>query len=314
MSFTAEVKTQICAAEWGECCARAQLSSVMKMCSTMNLSAQGIHLRVQCEHANTAKRIWKLLKERYQVEPQLSVLRKVRLKKNNIYVIRVHERAMEILKDLEICTDKGLQPRPSAKMVRKDCCAQAYLAGAFLAGGSVNAPTTSNYHLEISTSDQELAEFLCRLMNRFYLPAKIIQRRAQHVVYLKASDKIADFLRMCKADEALLEFEDTRIQLDFYNSLTRLDNCELANEMKSISAARKQLEDIAWIENYRSLDTLPERLQHVIEVRRAYPEASMNELCELCAERFGENISKSGMKHRLAKIREIAAQYRSDAE
>ena len=265
MSFTAEVKTQICAAEWGECCARAQLSSVMKMCSTMNLSAQGIHLRVQCEHANTAKRIWKLLKERYQVEPQLSVLRKVRLKKNNIYVIRVHERAMEILKDLEICTDKGLQPRPSAKMVRKDCCAQAYLAGAFLAGGSVNAPTTSNYHLEISTSDQELAEFLCRLMNRFYLPAKIIQRRAQHVVYLKASDKIADFLRMCKADEALLEFEDTRIQRDFYNSLTRLDNCELANEMKSISAARKQLEDIAWIENYRSLDTLPERLQHVIE-------------------------------------------------
>ena len=267
MSFTAEVKTQICAAEWGECCARAQLSSVMKMCSTMNLSAQGIHLRVQCEHANTAKRIWKLLKERYQVEPQLSVLRKVRLKKNNIYVIRVHERAMEILKDLEI-----------------------------------------------STSDQELAEFLCRLMNRFYLPAKIIQRRAQHVVYLKASDKIADFLRMCKADEALLEFEDARIQRDFYNSLTRLDNCELANEMKSISAARKQLEDIAWIENYRSLDTLPERLQHVIEVRRAYPEASMNELCELCAERFGENISKSGMKHRLAKIREIAAQYRSDAE
>ena len=119
---------------------------------------------------------------------------------------------------------------------------------------------------------------------------------------------------MCKADEALLEFEDTRIQRDFYNSLTRLDNCELANEMKSISAARKQLEDIAWIENYRSLDTLPERLQHVIEVRRAYPEASMNELCELCAERFGENISKSGMKHRLAKIREIAAQYRSDAE
>lgn len=83
---------------------------------------------------------------------------------------------------------------------------------------------------------------------------------------------------MCKADEALLEFEDTRIQRDFYNSLTRLDNCELANEMKSISAARKQLEDIAWIENYRSLDTLPERLQHVIEVRRAYPEASMNEL------------------------------------
>ena len=59
MSFTAEVKTQICVAEWGECCARAQLSSVMKMCSTMNLSAQGIICACNCiqKHANTAKRI-----------------------------------------------------------------------------------------------------------------------------------------------------------------------------------------------------------------------------------------------------------------
>ena len=93
--------------------------------------------------------------------------------------------------------------------------------------------------------EETLAKFLCRLMNRFYLPAKVIKRRNQHVVYLKASDKIADFLRMCKANDALFEFEDSRIQRDFLNSLTRLDNCELANEMKSLSAARRQLEDIA---------------------------------------------------------------------
>ncbi len=214
MSFTAEVKTQICAAEWGECCARAQLSSVMKMCSTMNLSAQGIHLRVQCEHANTAKRIWKLLKERYQVEPQLSVLRKVRLKKNNIYVIRVHERAMEILKDLEICTDKGLQPRPSAKMVRKDCCAQAYLAGAFLAGGSVNAPQTT----ELSSGDQrgrrELAKFLCRLMNRFYCrPRSSNGDPACRLSEGERQDR--RFSAHVQGNDALLEFEDSRIQRDF---------------------------------------------------------------------------------------------------
>lgn len=146
MSFTAEVKTQICAAEWGECCARAQLSSVMKMCSTMNLSAQGIHLRVQCEHAIRPSAYGSCSRSATRWSRSCRYCCKVRLKKNNIYVIRVHERAMEILKDLEICTDKGLQPAPSAKMVRKDCCAQAYLAGAFLAGGSVNAPTTSNYH------------------------------------------------------------------------------------------------------------------------------------------------------------------------
>ena len=311
MSFTAEVKNQICAASWKECCRKIQLVALIQMCSTMNITSQGMHIRIQCEHANTAKHIWKLLKEFYQVSPQLSVLRKIKLKKNNIYVIRVAAQALAILKDLGIYTDQGLQTHISSKMLRKDCCAQSYLAAAFLASGSVNAPQTTNYHLEISSNEESMAKFLCRLMNRFYLPAKVIKRRNQYVVYLKASDKIADFLRMCKANDALFEFEDNRIQRDFLNSLTRLDNCELANEMKSISAARKQLEDIEWILNYRTMDSLSEKLQNVIMVRQEHPEASMKELCDLCYERFGEEISKSGMKHRLTKIRELADQLRN---
>ena len=236
----------------------------------------------------------------------------MKLKKNNIYVIRVKNKAMEILKDLEIMTDKGLQNHPSSKMVRKECCARAYLAGAFLAGGSVNSPNKSNYHLEISTQNQDLAKFICKLMLRFHLPAKQIKRRNQEVVYLKASDKISDFLRCVGASDAVFTFEDSRIQRDFMNSLTRLDNCELANEMKSITAGKKQLEDIQWIETYRSLDTLPEKLQHAAFARKELPEASLNELCDYCAEVYDETISKSGMKHRLAKIRELAEQYRKE--
>ena len=102
MSFTAEVKNQICGAQWKTCCRKVQLAALIQMCSTMNITSQGMHIRIQSEHANTAKHIWKLLKEFYQVEPQLSVLRKIKLKKNNIYVIRVNSRALEILKDLEI--------------------------------------------------------------------------------------------------------------------------------------------------------------------------------------------------------------------
>ena len=147
---------------------------------------------------------------------------------------------------------------------------------------------------------------------RFDLPAKQIRRRNQEVVYLKASDKISDFLRCVGASDAVFTFEDSRIQRDFMNSLTRLDNCELANEMKSITAGKKQLVDIQWIETYRTLDSLPEKLQHVAYARKQLPEASLNELCEYCAEEFNETISKSGMKHRLAKLRELADQYRKE--
>ncbi|MEG0329433.1 MAG: DNA-binding protein WhiA [Longicatena sp.] len=309
MSFTTDVKSEIAGNELHPCCIRAELTAVLQMCSTMNFTSDGIAITIKTESATTAKRVFKYLKELYQVETQLSVIKKMKLKKNNVYVLRVTNKAMAILKDLEILTDKGLQSHPSSKMVRKECCARAYLAGAFLAGGSVNSPSKSNYHLEIATNDIELALFIEKLMHRFELPAKHIKRRNAEVVYVKASDKISDFLRCVGASDAVFTFEDSRIQRDFMNSLTRLDNCELANEMKSITAGKRQLEHIQWIENYRSLDTLPIKLQNAAKARKELPEASLIELCEYCEDEFDETISKSGMKHRLAKLKEIAEQY-----
>ena len=310
MSFTTEVKSEIAANELHPCCMKAELSAVLQMCSTMNFTSDGVHLTIKTENPTTAKRIYKLVKERYDVTTRLSVIKKMKLKKNNIYVIRVENKAMEILKDLEIFTEKGLQAHPSSRMLRKECCARAYLAGAFLAGGSVNSPNKANYHLEISTNNEGLAKFIQKLMNRFDLPAKYIKRRNQDVIYLKASDKIGDFLRSIGASDAVFTFEDSRIQRDFMNSLTRLDNCELANEMKSMAAGKKQLEDIQWIENYRGLEALPEKLQHAAYARKELPEASLLELCDYCADVYDETISKSGMKHRLAKLKEMADQYR----
>lgn len=310
MSFTTEVKSEIAANELHSCCVKAELSAVLKMCSTMNFTSNGVHLTIQNENPTIAKRIYRLLKEMYQVETQLSVIKKMKLKKNNAYVLRVTTKAMEILNDLEIFTDKGLQAHPSAKMLRKDCCARAYLAGAFMASGSVNSPSKSNYHLEISTADEDFAQFLQKLMVRFHLPAKQIKRRNQVVIYIKASDKISDFLRCIGASEAVFTFEDSRIQRDFMNSLTRLDNCELANEMKSMAAGKRQLEDIQWIETYGGLDSLPEKLQHAAYARKQLPDASLVELCEYCEDFYDETISKSGMKHRLAKLKELAEKVR----
>lgn len=310
MSFTTDVKSEIAANELHPCCMKAELSAVLQMCSTINITSTGMHLTAKTENATTAKRIYKLVKERYDVITGLSVIKKMKLKKNNIYVIRIENKAMEILKDLEIFTDQGLQVHPSSKLLRKDCCARAYLAGAFLAGGSVNSPNKANYHLEISTNDEESAKFIQKIMLRFDLPAKLIKRRNQEVVYLKASDKIGDFLRYIGASDSVFVFEDSRIQRDFINSLTRLDNCELANEMKSMATGKKQLEDIQWIETYQSLDSLPIKLQHVAYARKELPEASLNELCDYIADEYNESISKSGMRHRLTKIKELADQYR----
>ena len=312
MSFTTSVKGEVAANELKECCSLAQCSALIKMCSTLNINAQGMYLTIHSESAPTAKKILKLLKENYKIQSELSVLKKMNLKKNNIYVLRIYDHTQEILRDLGVMDKNGLRSHPTAKMVARDCCARAYLAGAFLAGGSVNSPNKTNYHLEIATTDEKLAKFLQKLMERFFLPAKIITRRNQYVVYLKSSEKIADFLKCIEATNSVFEYEDVRIQRDFMNSLTRLDNCDFANEMKTLAAGRKQCEDIEYLENYGALEYLPHKIKQVALLRKKYPEASLNELCEHYEEEYLETISKSGMRHRLNKMAEIAQTYKQE--
>lgn len=310
MSYTTDIKAEISQVDASVDELKVELAALMQICATLNFTSTGAHLVLQIENANTAKRIWKLVKECYGIDSKLSVIKKSKLKKNNIYVIRVEYKALEILGDLGIMTSEGLQSAPSKELTKKEDDARAYLRGSFLASGSINSPKTSNYHMEMSVETSELAKYLQWLLKRFGIPARTIKRRNQEVVYVKASDKISDFLRVIDANQALFVFEDQRIQRDFMNSLTRLDNCELANEVKTMKAAKGQLDDIEWIENYQSLDTLPPKLRDAAMLRKTYPDASLNELCEYYEEDHDETISKSGMKHRLAKIREVADQYR----
>lgn len=314
MSFTTSVKSEVASNELKDCCVKAQLSALIKMCSTLNFTSAGMHLTIQSESAPTAKKILRLMKELYHVQSELSVLKKMNLKKNNIYVLRLYDHTNDILHDLEIMDKNGFRSHPTAKLVSKECCAKAFLAGAFLAGGSVNSPNKTNYHLEIATSDESLTHFIQKQMERFGLPAKTIKRRNQYVAYLKSSEKIADFLKCIEATTSVFEYEDVRIQRDFMNNLTRLDNCDFANEMKSLAAGKSQCEDIEYLENYGALEFLPTKIKEVALLRKEHPEASLNELCGYFEEEYGETISKSGMRHRLNKMKEIAAIYKNQQD
>ena len=307
MSFTSDVKHEIAQIDLKDCCKRAELSALIQLCSTLNISNNGISLLVKTENATIAKRIWLLLKDLYNVDTQLSVMKKMNLKKNNIYNIRILEKSKDILIDLGLYSKRGFLDAPLMKIVNNECCAKSYLAGAFMATGSVNAPTRPNYHLEITAASKKHVDFLIKLMERFNLPAKVIIRRSSHVVYLKAADKIADFLKVIGAFNALLKFEDIRISRDFTNSLRRLDNCEVANEMNTIKAARSQLDDIKIIEDSGMLDTLDSKLKDIIKLRKENPEVSLIELSKKYEEQTGIIMSKSGIKHRLTKIKEIAS-------
>ena len=112
----------------------------------------------------------------------------------------------------------------------------------------MNHPSTANYHLEISVANEELALFIQYLMNTFELNAKIITRRTRYIIYIKSAEKIGDFLGLVGASSSYMSFESIRIDRDFINNINRLENCEIANEMKTMNAANQQLNDIKYIE------------------------------------------------------------------
>lgn len=311
MSFSSEVKNEIAKTERTGNDGRACLSALILMCSSLSFSSRGLTIIVTVENAAVARTIYSLVKQRYGVQIDLSVKRKMNLNKNFVYGLRILSGAMDILKDLGIYSSRGLLEKPLMKITANDSNARAYLAGAFMAGGSVNPPEKTNYHLEMTANNEKHADYLLELMARFDIHGRRIERRGHWIVYVKAAEKIADFLRVIGANEAVMNFENIRISRDFSNSLTRLNNCDVANEIKSQKAARNQIDDIEVLQKAGRLAYLDQKLRDTAEIRLANPEASLLELCDVYQKKTGSTVSKSGMKHRLVRIHEEAEKIRS---
>ncbi|WP_461213278.1 DNA-binding protein WhiA [Lacticaseibacillus sp. GG6-2] len=307
-SFASTVKKELTQLEVHPEHAKAELSALIRMNGTLGILNHQFVLNVQTENPAIARRLYALMKQVYHVEANLIVRRKMKLKKNNQYVVRLSNRVNEILADLDILDQSGLsiQTAIGAKIMGEEQRRRSYLRGAFLAGGSVNNPETSRYHLEVYSLYQDHNEDILTIMNDFGLNARTVERRSGYIVYLKEAEKIADFLQVIGATNAMLKFEDVRIVRDMRNSVNRLVNCETANLNKTVDAAHKQIENINYLKSHVGLDTLPEKLREVAALRLAHPDVSLKELGEMVP---SGAISKSGINHRLRKLNQIAEGY-----
>lgn len=309
MSFASETKKELTQITADTCCQRAELSAIVRMNGSMRIRDRRLTLEVVTENAAIARRIYLLFKGLFEIQPEILVRRKMRLKKNNVYLVRIPGRAREVLKRLFIMDEHhAYKSGVDAALIRQTCCARGYLRGAFLAGGSVNSPESVSYHLEIASIYQEHSAMLCDLCNQYQLKAKWIERKNGYVVYIKEGEKITEFLSLIGAHRALLRFEDVRIVKDMRNSVNRIVNCETANLNKTISAAFRQVENIRLIEREIGLEQLPERLQQVASLRLKHPDMSLKELGERLT---GGKVSKSGVNHRLRKLDKIAEKLRT---
>lgn len=308
MSYASEVKKELTGLEVHRGNAKAELMALIRMNGSVGLSNHQLVLNVATESPAIARRIYKLIKDFYQIESDILVRRKMRLKKNNTYVVRLRYHARELLTDLGIIDGLSIREDVPLELLKNDLMIRSYLRGAFLAGGSVNNPETSRYHLEIYSLYEEHNETISKLINRYHLNARTTSRRSGYIVYLKEAEKIANFLQLIGATSAMLKFENIRIVRDMRNSVNRLVNCENANMDKVANASNRQIENIRFIDERVGLNQLPPKLQMIAKTRLAHQEVSLKELGELVPD---GPISKSGVNHRLRKINQYAEKLRS---
>ncbi|KRL38862.1 DNA-binding protein WhiA [Liquorilactobacillus uvarum] len=310
MSYASEVKKELTTLDVHFANAKAELMALIRMNGSLSIAQHHFILNIQTENPAIARRIYTLLKKFYEVESELLVRRKMKLKKNNLYIVRLKKGSELVLNDLDILDGFQIKNSIPLNFLDDDAKARSYLRGAFLATGSVNNPEKSRYHLEIYSLYEEQNDVICTLINRYDLNARKTERRSGYITYLKEAEKIADFLSLIGATNAMLKFEDIRIIRDMRNSVNRIVNCENANMNKVADAAKKQIQNIQYIEKTVGLNKLPPKLQSVAHTRILNPEVSLKELGEIVP---GGPISKSGINHRLRKINELAQKIQEGA-
>ena len=315
MSFSTEAKNEL-ARIFPEkhCCRVGELAALTRLDGTMHIDEnQQVSMIIATESSPVARKIFRLFKELYNIEPKIHVQRKKRFKKNILYSVRVGSspKMMQILKELGVLGDDGeILPGIKKALIKRKCCRRSYLRGMFLGAGSINNPE-GNYHLELIINNSLFAREVVKLMDQFHnrseehtseLQAKISLRKKSYIVYLKESEQIAAFLNIIGAHRTLLEFENIRVIKDMRNKVNRLVNCDTANLKKAVEASLRQIKQIKLIEERIGLNKLSPRLREIARLRLENPDSNLKELGEM----LDPPVGKSGVNHRLRKIEAIA--------
>ncbi len=291
MTFTTKIKEELSLIDLEPVGARIFLAAYLNTNGKLSKNK----LIFVIENAKVARRIYKTIKETYNIDINITVRTQKRFRVKQIYILKINQKVDLILKDLKTIKDN----------LESDEEKTFYLKGAFLGAGNISDPSTSGYHFEILTDIKSEASFINKLLHHFNFNSKIIVRDNGYMIYIKSSENISDILKMFGAINSLFYFEDIRIYKDHKNMVNRLNNCELANQEKTINAGMKQVEDIKYLQKHKFFDLLDDKTKEVAKYRLQYPETSYEELANIISLEIEKKVTKSYINHHIRKINEI---------
>ena len=210
-----------------------------------------------------------------------------------------------IIKNLDLVEFKDNQIYLKNVLKTKEELLRAIVRGAFLGSGSINNPERK-YHMEIVLLNNENMNLLKEILYKLDINVKILDSQGRYSLYLKDGEEISNILALIGASNAVLKFEDIRVQREMRGKVNRIVNCETANLNKTINASIEQISAIEIIKKSGNFNKLDEGLKEIAILRLENPNMSLVEL----GKKMKNPIGKSGVNYRLKKIMEIAENYK----
>ena len=292
MSFSSDTKAELCATRIDRrILAVAECYGVLLYCNTFRAS----EIRIITACAPFAERLPRLFKKAFSVS--FDQLPPEGAQGKRSFCIHDHNKIRRILESFGADADGPLSHHVNLGILEEPGCAEAFVKGAFLAGGSVTDPE-KRFHLEIATSHHSVSRELRSMLLEMDLEPKEATRGAHSLLYFKKSDQISDFLARIGAHVAAMNILTAKVDKEMRNTVTRQINCDSANADKTVSAAIRQNSAIRRLIKRDGLDALPEPLRDAALLRLANPEASLSDLALLS----NPPVTKSCLSHRLNKI------------
>ena len=297
ISFSGNVKAEICRnIPSKQCCALAECFGLLLFCNSFR--ADGI--RIITESRELAQTLPVLFKKAFGISFDLVPDGETAGKLN--FQISDKNKIRRIMSAYGFDSKDTLSLHINLAMVEDDCCKIAFLKGAFLAGGSVTDPT-KGYHMELTTTHGSVARECNSLIHEVLsFQPKFAVRNGSHVLYLKQSDLISDFLTCLGAPVSAMGIIEAKLEKELNNKVNRRCNCDDANTSKVVNAAQEQLSAIRILKENGLYQSLPDKIIKAANAREENPEASLAELAAL----MEPPISKPAMNHRLQRLVQMA--------
>ena len=296
-SFSGSAKSEICRSiPQKRCCALAESFGVLLFCNSFTRES----VRIITESKEFAGLLPQLFKKAFgvsfDIHPDKDASGKL------TFQITQPDKIGSIMHSYGFDPFDTVSLHLNLAVLEDDCCKNAFLKGAFLAGGSVTDPE-KGYHLELATTHQSVAREGSTLIEEvlgFY--PKNAHRGGGQVLYLKNSEQISDCLTFLGAPVAAMGIMEARLEKELNNRVNRRCNCDEANTSKVVEAAQEQLAAIRILRERGQMESLPIKLKMAALAREENPESNLTELASM----MEPPISKPAMNHRLQKLVKMA--------